>query len=373
MTRQRHVLLGQLGANGDCVYATTVARQIKADYPSCHLTWAIGAQYRQVIAHNPHVDDVWEITGVTRTNMSAAWRLFAKCAVERKRNGDFDAIYATQVYPDNYRNFDGTVRASIFRGYTGPITVPVTPVVRLTVDELDQVRHFAQANALLGAHPAIIFECSSLSGQSSITPSWALTVAKAIIDRLPRARIVLTTGPPPGSSHPGVIDGSVLGFREYAALTHYCSLLIGCSSGITWVCTSDVARPLPTIQVLARSAGVFGAVVHDLDYWGLPSDHVVELRDCTSEEAANCAFDIVVRGVSYARRRHDTSDEIHLEHYAATMFTLIEEGHVVTGCSSLRHVVGRYGARSRLWRDLAKVGASRLNRRLSRLRRIHGP
>jgi Arc/MetJ family transcription regulator len=55
------------------------------------------------------------------------------------------------------------------------------------------------------------------------------------------------------------------------------------------------------------------------------------------------------------------------------MFTLIEEGHVVTGCSSLRHVVGRYGARSRLWRDLAKVGASRLNRRLSRLRRIHGP
>jgi hypothetical protein len=27
--RDRRVLLGQLAANGDCVYATTVARQIK--------------------------------------------------------------------------------------------------------------------------------------------------------------------------------------------------------------------------------------------------------------------------------------------------------------------------------------------------------
>src|SRR5512138_3038540 len=43
---QRRVLLGQLEANGDCVYATTVARQIKTDNPDCHLTWAIGSRCR---------------------------------------------------------------------------------------------------------------------------------------------------------------------------------------------------------------------------------------------------------------------------------------------------------------------------------------
>ena len=35
------VSLVQLDANGDCLYATTIARQIKQDYPGCHLTWWI--------------------------------------------------------------------------------------------------------------------------------------------------------------------------------------------------------------------------------------------------------------------------------------------------------------------------------------------
>jgi ADP-heptose:LPS heptosyltransferase len=35
------IVLVQLFSNGDCLYATAVARQIKADYPGCHLTWAI--------------------------------------------------------------------------------------------------------------------------------------------------------------------------------------------------------------------------------------------------------------------------------------------------------------------------------------------
>ncbi len=359
MTSRRRVLLGQLGANGDCVYATTVARQIKADDPECHLTWAIASQYRQVIAYNPHVDEVWDVTA-TRDNMNAAWHDFASRARDRKRRGEFDDVYLTQISPANYHNFDGTVRSSIFRGYPRPITVPVTPVVRLSTAELEHVRHFADANGLTGSDPAIIFECSAHSGQSSMTPSWATEAATIIVDLIPTARIVLSSRPPANLHHPRIIDGSVLRFRDYAALTHYCSLLIGCSSGITWVCTSDAARRIPTIQILAKWAGVFGAVTHDLDYWGLPSDHVVELRDCTIADVTRCTCDVVSRGVVYARKSYDTSYAVHFEHYAQTMLALLTEGHASSVCSSLRHNVARYGVRSSLWRDVATAASSRV-------------
>ncbi|MEQ1577992.1 MAG: hypothetical protein ABL894_10090, partial [Hyphomicrobium sp.] len=58
MTR---ILLGQLGSNGDCLYATTIARQIKKDFPGCHLTWAISSLCTRVLDNNPDVDEVWEV------------------------------------------------------------------------------------------------------------------------------------------------------------------------------------------------------------------------------------------------------------------------------------------------------------------------
>ena len=41
--------------------ATTIARQIKQDYPDSVLTWAIGSCCKQVILNNPYVDKIWEI------------------------------------------------------------------------------------------------------------------------------------------------------------------------------------------------------------------------------------------------------------------------------------------------------------------------
>ena len=41
--RPKRVLLGHLGEKGDCLYASAVSRQIKADLPESHLTWAVGS------------------------------------------------------------------------------------------------------------------------------------------------------------------------------------------------------------------------------------------------------------------------------------------------------------------------------------------
>ena len=56
------ILLVQLGSTGDCLFVTTIARQIKeVDYPGCHLTWVIGSRYKPAIINNPHVDEILEI------------------------------------------------------------------------------------------------------------------------------------------------------------------------------------------------------------------------------------------------------------------------------------------------------------------------
>ena len=124
-SKKKRVLIGQLGSFGDCLYATAVARQIKNDYPDCHLTWAIGSIYRSILEGNPYIDEIWEFPLSSRNDLLDLWQKFEDEANERKKRGDFDEIFLTQVFPNNLKNFDGTLRSSIFRAYNKPITVPV--------------------------------------------------------------------------------------------------------------------------------------------------------------------------------------------------------------------------------------------------------
>jgi hypothetical protein len=366
---RRRVLLGQLGAAGDCVYATTVARQIKHDEPDCHLVWAIGSMYRHVIAHDPHVDEVWEVPLASRAEMPAAWAAFAREARERKARGDLDEVFLTQIDPDNYRNFDGTVRPSIFRGYPRPITVPVTPVIRLGDDEIARVEEFARHHRLHEGGPTVIFECAHASGQSSVTLDWALDVARTVVRRLPNVKLVMSSRVGQAPDEPGIVDGSVLKFRDFAALTHHASLLVGCSSGISWVCTSDAARTLPTLQVLSRTAGNYGAMVHDLDYWGLPSDHAIEMRDSPAERAAACVVDMISSGVAQARATYHEPLVSTFGFYSSVMLRLLREGKIETVLGSVRNVLARYGPRRDLAVEVARQLRDRIARRLPFKRR----
>ena len=90
----KKILLGQLANLGDCLYATAIAKQIKSDFPDCHLTWAIGNRCRFVFAENPHVDEVWEINiGNTFQELEASWFLFEKEARSRKKRGIYHEIF----------------------------------------------------------------------------------------------------------------------------------------------------------------------------------------------------------------------------------------------------------------------------------------
>ncbi len=346
MNTPRRILLGQLSCNGDMLYATAIARQIKQDYPGCHLVWAASSLYRHVLDGNPYVDEIWEIPVATRAEIEPRWPGFAREAHDRKKRGEFDEVFLTQINPDNYRNFDGTVRASIFRGYPRPIRVPVTPVLRLFPDEVERVKEFVTRTGFASAQHRVLFECASTSNQSFVTPEFALEAAALVLQRVPTAAFVLSSNIPIAPPDPRIIDGSEVRFRENAEVTKYSTLLVGCSSGVTWISTSDWAAPLPMIQLLKRETSVFASVLHDAEHFGLPTDSILEMTDCTPGHLAACITLALTQGFPAAKEKFHEHIPVRLDFY---FFTFIRAQLIakrpLTIISSLRHVYHRYGIR----------------------------
>lgn len=353
----KRYLLGHLAAKGDCLYATTIARQIKHEDPDSHLTWAIGSSHRAVIDNNPDVDEVWEVPLAGHQDVPTAWAHFTKEARARGARGEFDEMFFTQLFPANFGRYDGTVRASILRGYPGPITVPVTPVVRLTERELENASAFATRHRLAERRHVVLFESAALSGQSFLTPEFALEAARLLVRDVPGTCVILSSAKRFDSGSADILDGSTLAFRENAALTHSCSMLVGCSSGITWLATSEAARQIPMVQLLSKRTCMYGAVVHDLEYWRLPSDHVIEMRDCSLRHAANCLAAVLTGGVAEARRAFHEPLKLDFTHYWSTMLPRLKHGRVPTVARSLANTVGRYGLRWELATGLVRTAA----------------
>src|ERR1700712_600408 len=136
-TSSGKILMVQLFSNGDCLYATTVARQIKHDYPGCHLTWMIAAFCKDIIANNPYVDDTIINTSVAKNDV-AAFRKLKKLVQDQKRKGEWSEVFVTQNLDDNQAYYDGCIRSCVFRAYGKPISVPITPVLQLLPEEMDK-------------------------------------------------------------------------------------------------------------------------------------------------------------------------------------------------------------------------------------------
>jgi hypothetical protein len=321
-TKKEHkrILLGHLGRRGDCLYATTIARQIKEDFPECHLTWAISSMCRSVIEGNPYVDEIWELPLRTNEEIVGAWKLFEIAAMKKKSQGEFDEVYLTQVHPGNFQNYDGTSRSSIFRGYSKPITVPVQPVVRLSDKEVENVRRFADRHQLGDKGKVILFECASSSGQSFVTPDFAVKVAENVLKNITDVYFILSSDIPIQFADRHIIDGSVLSFKENAELTKYCCLLVGCSSGISWLATSDWAKPLPKIQLLSIDTAMYASMIYDAMYFKLPSDQILEMEDCTPALVASCIQIVFDNGFAAAKEKYHRDIPLDLTFYLKQLY-----------------------------------------------------
>jgi ADP-heptose:LPS heptosyltransferase len=302
MEARKKILLVQLYSNGDCLYATSVAKQIKKDFPECHLTWAIAGFCKNIIAHNPFVDEVREVNEVPKNDVAAFRKFRAKVYAEKKQ-GLWEEVFVTHNMDENQALYDGTIRGMIFRAYPFPITVSVQPVLNLTDEEHERVEAFAKKHHLTNFKNVILWEYAPQSGQAVITKEFVLRLAEKIV-QLPSTCIILSSANSFNSTG-NIIDASSLTVRENAALTHYCSLLIGCSSGITWLSTSTAARQLPMVQLLDAQAYFLNAPSTDFSRYGISSENLIEITQHNEETIYGCISAILEKGFVEARLKYN--------------------------------------------------------------------
>ncbi|MGQ0739160.1 MAG: glycosyltransferase family 9 protein [Bacteroidota bacterium] len=302
----KKILLGMLVSNGDCLMATVLAKQIKKDFPGCHLTWAISNLCRQVIENNPDIDAIWEVQVSSKlAALKEDWFSFRQLALAKKGAGEFNEVFFTQIYPSNVHQYDGTTRGTIYNAYPFPVTVDARPVIRLKEEEVLRVKDFADKYSLQKYKQVILFECSALSGQSFVTVAWAVEVAEKLADRHENLFIIISTHLQLENPHPGITTASQLTLRENAELTKYCSLLVGCSSGITWMATTDQAKRLPMIQFLRRGIGFkFASVSYDHQFWGLDASNIIETTNSNADKAVDLISSVLKNGIAANRIKY---------------------------------------------------------------------
>lgn len=281
-------LIIQLGHFGDCLYVTTIAKQIKNDFPFSHITWAIASRYRSILDGNPDVDRVWEISTSKVYPCDPDWKPFLLDVHKRKGDGEFDEVIFPQVLPFNLKNCTGTIRGTLLNSYPKPITVPVTPVLRLSQKEIENVKNFAFRNRLADFQQVVLFECNPTSKQSPVNISMAIRIAEYITKQNKEVLFIISSIQSLSTSNDRIVDASEISFRENAELIRYCDLLIGCSSGITWVSTSEAAKKIPMIQLLSPDYFLCHGVKFDHALWNLNTHNIIEMTDYDEQKATNC-------------------------------------------------------------------------------------
>ena len=356
------ILLGQLGANGDCLYATILARQLRNDYPKAHISWAISSQCVDLLRNNPDIDEAWEIPVGGWDQHEAMWRVFEREASRGSIQRDYDLVLLSQIWPNNFQNFDGTVRPSILRSYGRPITVPIENVIRLTAAEIDHVEQFVKEHRLRDFEHRILFECSSKSGQSFVTPELAQEIARRVYEILPSATIVFSTNIPMRLDDERSRYAGTLSLRETAHLTHDCTLFVGAGSGSTVAATSTASRPLPMIQLLSAATSVFASFAHDFEYFGTPGRPVLEMTNQDAEDIADCIATTCRDGIQTAMSRFDGRIPVRFEYYFSLIDQcLLKKYRFLDAARSLASTAGRYG-----WtRELINFGATQIAPRLN--------
>ena len=282
----KKIILVQLYSNGDCLYATAIARQIKQDFPGCHLTWAIASFCKSIIFNNPFVDEILEVDSVAK-NDAPALRNFKKKIFKQKKEGVYDEVFFVHNADTNHAFYDGSIRSCILRAYPHPITVSVQPVLRLDSDEIAKVNQFALEYQLANYDQVILFEYAPQSGQNNVTLDFAIKVAENIVANSNYA-IILSSANQINHPNKAIIDGSSLTLRETAALSHYCSFLLGSSSGITWITTSDAGKQLPMVQLLNANSNWNNPVSRDFKMFTIPNKGIIELLNFDVNSIVEC-------------------------------------------------------------------------------------
>ena len=290
------ILLTQFATYSDCLLTTPIARQIKEyDYPDCNLTWLIGEKFKDVLLNNPYVDQILFAPGAdspekvnfSRDNINLYIKGLAKSGHV------FDKYFILDANTENDSYYGATRRWAYFTTYEAKynhkIKVSPQPLIFLSDSEVAKVGNFIQEYKLNeeNCYP-ILFECSPQSAQSAMNLKRAISISEKLVQKYPNIKIVLSSEEKVQNKNGMIIDGSILSFRENAELLNHCRLLIGSSSGITWLNASNWSRGIDTVQTISAEQSCSGrllspSVEFDNVIFKLPSDNILELKSFAEE------------------------------------------------------------------------------------------
>lgn len=316
----KKILLVQLFSNGDCLYATAVARQIKSDFPNCELTWAIANFCKDIINLNPFVDKVRIVENVAKNDI-IAFRNFKKKVKEEKKIGLWDDVFITTNMDENQALYDGTIRGMVLRAYPKKITVPLQPVLVLSEIEKQRVADFALRHNLSKFKNIILWEFAPQSGQANLDFSLVMKIAEALTSKVENCVILSSANS--FTSGERVIDASVLSVRENAALTHFCTILIGCSSGLTWISTSSASKHLPMVQLLNAKTDFVNLPSVDFKRYGIVHDELIEIYDYNEMNIKDCVLSIIDNGFFFAKKQYNQIAELQFNTTRKIVYNLL--------------------------------------------------
>jgi hypothetical protein len=366
------IILLQLASFGDCLYATNVARQIKHDYPGCHLTWCIGSICVSVLYGNDNIDSIHVIP---LNSISEAWNEGWKEAciwAERELSaGNVDLIVKTQILPDNIHHYDGLIRSTIYRGYANKITCGHRPCAQVSNVSISQVEQFCISAGFDNYKHRFLFECGPRSGQSSMNPDSAELLSHHLASLFPDVLFILSSTQPLKNPTQQVIDASSLTFMQNAALANRCTGLIGCSSGITWLTTSEFCQPLPMLQVVTSSTSpfAFASVITDFERYHLNEHLCIEIVDATTNDIILCLTEWIENGHTSAKLKFGNPASLSKNHLTEVFQLLLRKLGMWTALCTMLNFARSHGTQLLPIKIILKTILNRLSPR-SLLRRL---
>jgi hypothetical protein len=325
MNGVKNILLIQLFSNGDCLYATTLAVQIKKDYPGCNLQWLIFDAYRQILKENPYVDEIVTIDRIEKESADALYKrtvFFAKQRVAEKKS---DTWFFPQLISDNLSFYDGCLRRSLLRSYPGPVTVDKKAVLVLNQAEKDKAHDFFSVNNIAAYKNVVLFETSPLSGQVALSDDDVVNIAGDIAS-IPNTCVILSSYKAYNVQNKAVFNGNSLTIRETSAFSHFCTLLLGCSSGITWSTVTTGGRQLPMIQLLNPDAYYFNPPSADFAYSGLGDNEVVELYRFNVADVCSVVRCAITEGISGAKKNFNQVQKNQFKMHRGIIHNFLKRG-----------------------------------------------
>jgi hypothetical protein len=323
--RKQNIVLFHLFSNGDCLFATTIAKQIKYDNPDCTLEWVISKKCSSIIFNNPNVDIITEIDIPLPSYNEIVFEKELAKVMSRKNDGFYDQVFVSQILGDNFCFYDSIVASSIFRCYGKPITVDTKPVLLNSENEKINAFNFSVKHKLSNYKNVVLFECAPQSNQLNLTRDIIFEYCLQILKEK-NTCVILSAPFPYEFNNPNIFDGDILTIRETVALTHFCTLLLGCSSGISWACTSNSAKPIPMVQILNDKAYYFNPLSITFEKQLKSTESLIELTKFDAEKIGLTFKDIFSKGFEVSKLIHNQKIKKQFKLFRGIVANFISNG-----------------------------------------------